>query len=555
MTVLLIILGIAGSLGLFLYGLRLTSDSIQKAAGEKLHKALELMTRNRFAAFLTGIGITGLVQSSSATTVMTVSFVNAGLLKLSRAIGVIIGANIGTTLTAWIIAFFGFKFSIASIAVPLAGFGIILFFSKREKNKYYGEFLLGFSILLLGLNYLKDSVPDIGSHPEILEFISNFTGKGFLSFIIFIAIGTVLTIILQSSSATMAITQTMVFAGWIDFPTACAIVLGENIGTTITAQLASLGTNINARRTAMAHTFFNIVGAIWMSFIFTHFLKFVLFIMPLDPSNNASLTASLALFHTMFNLINAIVFLAFLPQFASFIEKIIKPKKVEDEELYQLKYLNYYMDAPEIQIYNAKREVTRMADLIMIMFKKFRHLFNTPKEKIDKDLKEINKLEQACDNMQFEISKFLSQCPRENLKTSSINNIAILIKIADELESISDSSQNLVYLLSRSHEKKMKWPQEIIDEINPYINLVYEFLEFISVRMNEKMDDEDFKTAYEIENRIDEFRNMLKKKARKRIEKGSEVKFEILVIDILQHIEHVGDYAMNVARALLEYNG
>jgi phosphate:Na+ symporter len=353
----------------------------------------------------------------------------------------------------------------------------------------------------------------------------------------------------------MAITQTMVFAGWIDFPTACAIVLGENIGTTITAQLAALGTNINARRTAMAHTFFNIVGAIWMSFIFTHFLKFVLFIMPLDPSNNASLTASLALFHTMFNLINAIVFLAFLPQFASFIEKIIKPKKVEDEELYQLKYLNYYMDAPEIQIYNAKREVTRMADLIMIMFKKFRYLFNTPKEKIDKDLKEINKLEQACDNMQFEISKFLSQCPRENLKTSSINNIAILIKIADELESISDSSQNLVYLLSRSHEKKMKWPQEIIDEINPYINLVYEFLEFISVRMNEKMDDEDFKTAYEIENRIDEFRNMLKKKARKRIEKGSEVKFEILVIDILQHIEHVGDYAMNVARALLEYNG
>lgn len=554
MTIIIIIFGIAGSLGLFLYGLKQTSDSIQKAAGDKLHKTLGLMTKNRFTALLTGIGVTGLVQSSSATSVMTVSFVNAGLLKLPQSIGVIIGANIGTTLTAWIIAIFGFKFSISSVAIPIAALGIVLFFSKYQKYKFYGEFFLGFSILLLGLQFLKESIPDIQVYPEVLQFITNFEGKGMLSYFVFLIIGTVLTVILQSSSATMAITQTMVFAGWIDFPSACAIVIGENIGTTVTAQLASLGTNVNARRTATFHTFFNIIGAIWMTIIFPFYISFILNITPFDLNRPETLTTSLALFHTLFNLINAFIFIWFVPQFANLVTKIIKSKTKEEEDIFKLKYLNSFMQAPEMQIYNAKQESSRMVEINIKMYTLVKNLLFKNSKDSEKDFNSILDMETACDELRYEISRFLSNCPRENLSSSSINNIGILIKTVDELENISDSSQNLGFLTKKIIDKNIDYPKQVIEEIEPYIDLVQQFLYFIETHLNERLETSDYKVARDLEKRINESRNILKKKARKRIEEGSEVKKEIILIDILNHIEHIGDYSMKIAKALADYS-
>lgn len=273
-----------GSLGVFLYGMRVMSDGLQKVAGNKLQSVLNYMTNNRIAAVLTGFIITSLIQSSSATTVMIVSFVNANLLTLTQAIGVIMGANIGTTVTTWIISFIGFKFEISAIALPIVGIGLPFIFSKYKRRRDFGEILIGFGLLFLGLMFMKSSVPDINSNPEVLEFLKHYTDLGFLSFLIFVAVGTVLTIIVQSSSAAMAVTITMAFMGWINFITAAAIVLGENIGTTITTYLASIGTNVNARRAARAHFLFNILGVIWMAFIFQYFTKFILNIAPWNSS-------------------------------------------------------------------------------------------------------------------------------------------------------------------------------------------------------------------------------------------------------------------------------
>ncbi|MCD6396145.1 MAG: Na/Pi cotransporter family protein, partial [Spirochaetaceae bacterium] len=310
------ILSIAGSLGLFLFGMKIMSDGIQKAAGDRLKAILNLMTKNRVFAVFTGFFITALIQSSSATTVMIVSFVNAGLLNLGQAIGVIMGANIGTTVTGWIVALLGFKIKITSMALPSIGIGLPFFFSKNINKKEFGEILIGFGLLFLGLAFLKDSVPDIKSHPEILEFIQNLTGYGIGSIILFVIIGSLITVIVQSSSAAMAITLTMAWSGWIDFPTAAAIVLGENIGTTITAYLASIGTSINARRASRAHTLFNIFGVIWMLILFKPFIYLVDIIVPGDisaGSNPASIPAHLAMFHTLFNLINTIFSIFFIP--------------------------------------------------------------------------------------------------------------------------------------------------------------------------------------------------------------------------------------------------
>ncbi|MCK5673030.1 MAG: Na/Pi cotransporter family protein, partial [Spirochaetales bacterium] len=352
------ILSIAGSLGLFLFGMKIMSDGIQKTAGDKLKSILNMMTKNRVAAVFTGFFITAIVQSSSATTVMVVSFVNAGLLNLGQAIGVIMGANIGTTVTGWIVAILGFKFKITAMALPAIGIGLPFFFSKNLNRKEIGEILIGFGLLFLGLGFLKDSVPDIKSHPEILEFIQHLTGYGFGSMILFVIIGGVITVIVQSSSAAMAITLTMAYSGWIDYPTAAAIVLGENIGTTITAYLASIGTNINARRASRAHTLFNIFGVIWMLILFKPFLSFVDFIVPGDifsGTNHSIIPTHLAMFHTLFNLTNTLIGMFIIPQITFLVRKLVPEKGIEDTEEYTFKYISApIQDTPEFFIIPVK---------------------------------------------------------------------------------------------------------------------------------------------------------------------------------------------------------
>ena len=306
MSVISGILEILGSLGVFLFGMKVMSEGIQKTAGEKLRRILETMTTNRFAGVFTGFIITCLVQSSSATTVMVVSFVNAGLLNLMQSIGVIMGANIGTTITGWMVSILGFKFKIASIALPAIGIGLPLYFSKKNKLRDYGEVLIGFGLLFLGLMFLKSSVPDIKSNPEVLEFLAGWSGYGFPSRIIFVVVGILLTIIVQSSSAAMTITITMAAMGWIDFPTACAVVLGENIGTTITAYLASIPGNVSAKRAARAHMIFNFAGTLWMFILFVPFLQLVDYLAPGDPTIAEDIPIHMALFHTIFNITNVV---------------------------------------------------------------------------------------------------------------------------------------------------------------------------------------------------------------------------------------------------------
>src|SRR6056297_3702327 len=374
-----------GSLGLFLYGMRTMSDGIQKAAGDRLQSILGFMTGNRFAGVATGFGMTAIIQSSSATTVMVVSFVNAGLLSLVQAIGVIMGANIGTTVTGWIVAILGFKFDISAIALPAIGIGLPLIFWKRIKKSEWGETLVGFGLLFLGLSFLKASVPEIDAHPESFQFVVNLTGYGLLSRFLFILIGAGLTVLLQSSSASMAITLTMAFSGWIDFPNAAAMVLGENIGTTITAMIASLGTDVHARRAALAHLMFNILGIIWIQFLFFPIIDLVDFLVPGATTSPAGITSHLAMFHTAFNVLNTLLFLGFVNWLEALV-KIMVPTPAKGEEGtpgYRLDFISISLqDTPELNLLTAKAEILKMAQITEHMYSSFMYVFNNPTKKL-----------------------------------------------------------------------------------------------------------------------------------------------------------------------------
>ena len=381
-------LNILGSLGVFLFGMKVMSEGIQKTAGNRLRNILAYMTQNRFAGVLTGFITTCLVQSSSATTVMMISFVNAGLLTLTQSIGIIMGANIGTTLTGWLIAILGFKLDITTIALPAVGIGLPFIFSKVTKRKNIGEIFVGFGLLFLGLEWLKKSVPNIKENPEILQFLSNYTDLGIISLLIFVTVGVLLTIIVQSSSAAMTITITMAYSGWIDFPTACALILGENIGTTITAYLASLGANYHAKRSARAHMIFNIFGVIWMIILFSYFISFIDALVPTNvpysinsykesPELFQNIPIHLSMFHTLFNIMNVVLLIWFVPQIALIVKKMVKPSKDEEKgDNYTLEYFSTGVQpVPEIAIIEAKKEVIKMSEITNEMLELFINTF------------------------------------------------------------------------------------------------------------------------------------------------------------------------------------
>lgn len=547
------LLEIAGSLGLFLYGMRTMSDGIQKAAGERLHSILKFMTGNRFAGVLTGFGTTALVQSSSATTVMVVGFVNAGLLSLSQAIGVIMGANIGTTVTGWIVALFGFKFDITAVALPAIGIGLPLIFWRRLKKHEWGETLIGFGLLFLGLSFLKGSLPDINAHPETLEFVTRLTGYGFLSRFIFILLGTGLTVILQSSSASMAITLTMAFTGWIDFPHAAAMVLGENIGTTVTALLASLGADVHARRAAVAHMVFNILGIIWIQFLFFPVISLVDTLVPGSMNTPGGITAHLAMFHTTFNILNTLLFIGFVNWLEALVKLIIPETKqaAEASRPYQLHYLSSSIqDTPELNLLRAKNEILKMAHIIEEMYDSFVYVFHHPETKLKNEVEELAAKEELTDQMQEELSRFLAQCAQENLKETSANNLNQMMRIVHELESIGDSCFNLLILSKRRYDKDLHLPQEALADLEPYLEIVKEYLGLVIAHSNRHLSSEDMQRAVDLEERVDQHRNLLQKTARHRIRDGSDVKAELLYIDIVRHIEKIGDHLLNIAQAL-----
>ncbi len=545
---------IIGSLGLFLYGMKIMSDGIQKAAGERLHRVLDMMTVNRFTAVLTGFIITALIQSSSATTVMVVSFVNAGLLNLVQAIGVIMGANIGTTVTGWIVALLGFKFKITQIALPAVGIGLPLLLSKRLGKQEWGEAIIGFGLLFLGLSFLKSSVPDIKSNPEVLKFVAGLTGEGIVSFITFVLIGTLLTVIVQSSSAAMAITLTMANAGWIDFPTAAAIVLGENIGTTITAFLASIGTGTTARRASRAHTLFNIFGVLWMAVLFKPFLSMVDFIVPGDVYLSGSslvLPAHLAMFHSLFNIINTMFFMGFTRRFARLVERLVPEKEFAEEKKYVLKYIaTGLQDTAELNILKAKAEIRKMSKIICDMFKYVCNMVENPAEKQIKYLEEVRDKEDYTDQMQEQITTFLAECASQGLNEQSTRNITAMIRIVEEMESIADSCYNLAILAKRKNDKKIDFAGPAEESYHPYVKLVDDFLNFISTHIGTHLSRDELERALSFEEKINTMRNNEKKAALKRMQNGSDVKSELLFIDFVKHLEHIGDHSLNIAQAL-----
>ncbi len=552
------ILTLIGSLVLFLFGMKLMSESLQKVAGNNLRKILAAMTSNRVFGVLTGIVTTAAVQSSSATTVMIVSFVNAGLLSLVEAIGVIMGANIGTTVTAWLISLIGFKVDISVLSLPLIGLSFPLIFSKNNVRKAWGEVLMGFALLFIGLDLLKNSVPDINSNPDILVFLQSYTDYGFFSLLIFMLIGTILTVILQSSSASTALTLVLCYNGWIPFDMAAAMILGENIGTTITANIAAIVANTSAKRAAMAHLIFNLIGVIWVLLIFSPLLRLIGNIT--ENVNGASpfisatsIPIALAIFHTIFNVSNALLQIWFVKSLANIVTKIIKKKEGEEEE-FSLKYLHTgLLNTSELSILQARKEIIEYGKLARKMFDYIRRMYKeTDEKKFKKTFEKVEKSEIKMDELEVEIANYLTEISEGDLSIIGSREIRTLLKIADNIESLADSCFNIGRVLKRKRKRKIWFTPEQRKDINNMFNLIeksYKItLEALEDLMNEKI---DISEMLEIEKEINEFRNYLRKQNSKNIaENKYTYQSSVIYVDLFTLCEVMGDHLINIAEAL-----
>lgn len=553
-------LTMVGSLGMFLYGMKMMSESLQKVAGQKMRSILSAMTSNRFFGVLTGFFVTAVVQSSSATTVMVVGFVNAGLITLKESIGVIMGANIGTTVTGWIITIFGFKMSISDYSLPMIAIGLPLIFSKVASRRSWGEFLVGFALLFLGLDFLKGSVPNINENPEILSFVQSFMGLGFGSTLIFLAIGTLLTVVIQSSSATMALTFVMVNQGWISFEMAAAMVLGENIGTTITANLAASVGNLSAKRAALVHFLFNVLGTIWMLLVFRQFTgaidHFVTNHQGVSPSESpAAIPTALAIFHTAFNVLNVLLFVWFTPLLEKIVVRMIPQRDKDSEEEFRLKFITTGMlSTPELSLLQAKKEVQFFAKHTIKMFGFFRKLIDEKSDKkFNKLFTKIQKYEGICDNVEVEITNYLSQVSQYKMSETGQRRMRSMLKLVGDLESVGDCNFNLARTVNRMREKKITFNQEAMDKLELMFNLVEEALE--EMRSNLNMDETavNLNKAIQLEKRVNNYRSQLKAEHLDNL--GKEVySYEagILFNDLFSECEKLADYVINVSEALEE---
>jgi phosphate:Na+ symporter len=552
MEVILICLELAGALALFMYGMQLTSDGLQRAAGDRLQKTVNLMTRNRVIALATGVLVTVLIQSSSVTTVMVVSFVNAGLLNLVQAIGVIMGANIGTTITAWIVAAIGIqKFSIVALAVPIFGLGFFMSIMKKRGDAFrsYGEALMGFALLFLGLEYLSKAIPTPSG--EVLHFLQEVEGLGRVSIVIGVAVGMVFTMLLHSSSATTAIIIGIAMKGIISFDMAAALTLGANIGTTIDAFLVSIGANVHARRAAWAHIVFNIFGSLWVIAVFDPFIAFVDWIVP-GAIVPGTIGPHIAMLHTLFNAANALVMVPFVNQYARIISRFVKEKPGEAERRKLVYAAGPFTSSPELNMVQAQKEISDLADVAETMFIDFRRALNHPPADMEEAIAHAARLETYADSMREGITKFLLEIARQDITEKTKENISVMMHVVNELESVTDGCLSLMYLLERSGKKKLKIDKNEIEKLGPYAKTMEEFLHFVKTKVNGKISEAELATASTFEDSIDALRSDLKKVARKRLKAGAEVKAELLFIDMVRIIEKIGDYAFSIAEALRE---
>ncbi len=553
-------LTLVGSLGMFLFGMKMMSESLQKVAGSKMRTILSAMTSNRFLGVLTGFFVTTVVQSSSATTVMLVGFVNAGLLTLKESIGVIMGANIGTTVTGWIISIFGFKVQISEYALPLIAFGIPLIFSKSGTRRSWGEFLIGFALLFLGLDFLKGSVPNIKDNPEMLQFLHEYTNLGFLSTIIFLFFGSLLTIIIQSSSATMALTFVMCNQGWISFDMAAAMVLGENIGTTVTANIAASVGNLSAKRAARAHLIFNLLGVLWMLAIFNTYTgwidRFITHHNGISPSSNpAIIPVALSLFHTSFNILNVLLLIGFTPLIQKIVEHIVPQRDKDLEEEFRLKFITTgLLSTSDLSLLQAKKEIQFFAKHTNKMFDFFRRLlYETSDKKFNKLYAKIQKYEGISDNVEVEITNYLSQISQYKMSDVGRRRMRSMLKLAGDLESIGDSTFNLARTVNRMREKNIRFNNEAMDKLELMFNLVDESLEIMRQNLDKDELEVTLSRANMIEEQINNYRNQLKAEHLDNLSKNIySYEAGIMFNDLFSECEKLGDYTINVSEALQE---
>lgn len=540
--------GFIGSLCLLLFGMNMLSDGIQKGAGSNLQKMLGKITGNRFAAVLTGIGVTAVIQSSGATTVMVVSFVNAEILTLTQAIGVIFGANIGTTVTAWIVSFFGFSFSISAAAIPLFGLGFILKYFKQFKIHNFADCFMGFALLFMGLGLLKDT---LSLSPSSVAFLQKFDSIGIAGILLGVFIGAFVTALIHSSSAMTAIVLTMAANGSLSWELSAAIVLGSNIGSTIDAVMSSFGASVNARRTALVHVGFNVAGTLIALLVFKPFLALVDLIVPGIPSQN--ITTHIAMLHTIFNLCATLIFIPFVDQIASLAKKIIKDNRTEENEHYKLPaILPYSHVSADLYSFQIQKEITKMSIKVMEMFDCITNTLTNEKN-IEKENKTVNAIENYVDEMNIAITGFLQKCSRlPTANSTDRNNFARLIQITDNLENLSDECSSIMHTIGKffsaydDSDKDIK-PKRT-KEISDYLEMVRIFYEQICIYLSTGISSEERLNAEIIEQKIDDKKKTLRRLSRKRIENGSDVKIELNYIDLVRKIEKAGDCAFSIVQ-------
>lgn len=569
-----------GALGMFLYGMNLMSSGLQKAAGDRLRNLLSAITANPFRGVLTGLGITSVIQSSSATTVMVVSFVNAGLLTLVQGISVIMGANIGTTVTAWLVSWLGFKADISILAIPLMALGFILSISKKDSRRNISELIVGFSLLFLGLSLMKNSVPDLQQTPEVLSFIQGWQGYGFGSTLIFLALGVILTLVLQSSSATMALTLIMLNMGWIHFDMACAMVLGENIGTTITANIAAAVGNTSAKRAALAHTVFNVFGVVWALITFPWFLKLIgwitasIFGLP-NPADEAfsievahdaqgnaiqsdSQTAALyglSMLHTCFNTINTALLIGFIPAIEKLVCRIIKGSKKESDNLYRLKYIEAgNMSTPELATEQAFNEIIHFAQISHNGLGYIRSAIGAnKKEDFEFYREKLVKYEEISDRIEYEIATFLNSVSTADISETTSMQIKSMYKIIGELESLGDSGEAISRMLSRRNNHNKSFTPETIVHIEQMIDAIHHAYEVMINNLSQAHAGTllDISNALQAEEQINQLRNQLREAEIEDIEQNkTNYQTSVYYLDIVSELEKMGDFMINISQAL-----
>ena len=560
-----------GALGMFLYGMNLMSSGLQKAAGDRLRGLLAAMTSNPFKGVLTGLSITSIIQSSSATTVMVVSFVNAGLLTLAQAIGVIMGANIGTTVTAWLVSWLGFKADISILAVPLMLLGFLFSNSKKNQRQNIGELIVGFCLLFLGLSFMKESVPDLNETPQVLEFVRAWSGHGFGSVIIFLVFGTLLTLVLQSSSATMAITLIMLSMGWIPFSMACAMVLGENIGTTITANIAASVGNTQAKRAAMSHTIFNVFGVIWALIFFKPFLGLVgriieMFGLPnpaaegfaVSGPNSPDATSALyglSMLHTLFNTINTLILIWFTKVIEKAVVWIIKAPKNKDQEVFRLKYISAGpLATPELAAEQAFDEIIHFAEISRNgLGYAGEAIMEKSSDKFEELRSKLVKYEEISDRIEYEIAAFLNAVSAGDISEETSMKIKAMYKIIGELESLGDSGESISRILSRRNIHKKEFDQETVKRLEEMVAAVDRAYEAMIANLDaaHKGELENISNAYNAEDRINNLRNYLRDAEIEALEsERKNYQTSVYYMDIVSELEKMGDFIINISQNL-----